>query len=270
MASVSNPHNDSALQVHSLSVFYGDKPALWEIDFELQQGRKIGILGPNGSGKSTLMKTIMGLIKPASGYVKILGEPLDNVRSRIAYVPQKESVDWDFPITVKEVVQMGRYKPNKLFGRLSKLDKELALKALEQLKISDLADRHIAQLSGGQQQRVFLARAICQEADIYFMDEPFTGVDAATEETIISIINELAERGKTIIMVHHDLNSARDYFDDIVMLNTRLICCGETSNVYNQDNIKNAFGSQLTILSEIGNKINELNYPVREAGEKDS
>src|SRR5690606_28709649 len=174
--------NNIAVEAHNLSVFYDKKPALWEVDFELPVGRKIGILGPNGSGKSTLLKTLMGLIEPASGYTEIFGQQVSKVRNRISYVPQRESVDWDFPITVREVVRMGRYKPGRLLGRLSKLDKEIADKALEELKISDLADRHISQLSGGQQQRVFLARSLAQRADIYFMDEPFTGVDAATEK----------------------------------------------------------------------------------------
>lgn len=264
----SNLHKHPALDVHNLTVFYGNKPALWEVDFSLPQGAHVGILGPNGSGKSTLLKSIMGLVKPASGKISIFGENLSAVRQKISYVPQKESVDWDFPVTVKDVVRMGRYKPGKIFGRLSKLDKDLADNAMAKLNISDLANRHISELSGGQQQRVFIARSIAQDADLYFMDEPFTGVDAATEEIIIALVKELCADKKTVIMVHHDLNSAPNYFDHIVMLNTRLIANGKTEEVFNQENIKSAFGAQLNILTEVSNKVVKTNYPVREMGQE--
>ena len=264
----SNSKSDIAVEAHNLSVFYDQKPALWEVDFQLPVGKKIGILGPNGSGKSTLLKTLMGLMEPASGYTEILGQPISKVRTKISYVPQRESVDWDFPITVKEVVRMGRYKPGRLFGRLSKMDKEVADKALESLKISDLANRHIAQLSGGQQQRVFLARSLAQRAEIYFMDEPFTGVDAATEKTIIEIVNDLTADGKTVIMVHHDLATAPSYFDHLVLLNTRLIAEGAITETFTKENISAAFGAQLDILSEVSHEVGKTNFPVREKGHK--
>jgi len=256
------------MEVHNLTVFYGNKPALWEVDFDIPQGAHVGIIGPNGSGKSTLLKTTMGLIKPASGQVRLFGNDVEQVRQKISYVPQKESVDWDFPVTVKDVVRMGRYRPGKLFGRLSKLDKQIADEAIDQLNIADLSNRHISELSGGQQQRVFIARSISQQADLYFMDEPFTGVDVATEEIIIDLIKKLCKANKTVIMVHHDLNTAPDYFDHIVMLNTRLIAAGKTEAVFNQDNISSAFGAQLNILSEVSNAVAQNNFPVRESGDQ--
>lgn len=265
----SNSQNNICLEVHNLSVFYGKQTALWELDFSLEAGQKIGIMGPNGSGKSTLIKTIMGLIEPASGYVKVFGETLNSVRSKISYVPQKESVDWDFPVTVQDVVEMGRYKPKRLFGRLSQLDKDLAKQAMEKLKIEDLANRHISELSGGQQQRVFLARAIAQDASLYFMDEPFTGVDAATEQVIMELCDELIADGKTVIMVHHDLNTAPQYFDHIVLLNTRLIAEGKIEETFTAKNIAATYGAQLDILAEFSSTIQNQNLPVREKGHKE-
>jgi manganese/zinc/iron transport system ATP- binding protein len=242
--------NHPALKVEYLSVNYDKTPILWEIGFEITAGKLVGIIGPNGAGKSTLLKALLGMLKPMSGKVEFFGEPLKKIKKRIAYVPQRTSVDWDFPITVLEVVLMGRYHKLKLFKWASKKDKEEALKALEMVGMASFASRQISQLSGGQQQRVFIARALAQEADIYFMDEPFAGVDMASEQTIIHLVNELKERGKTLFIVHHDLNTVEQYFDTIILLNTCLIAYGPTSKEFNAENIKRTYGKSSVLLEE--------------------
>ena len=254
----------TAIEAHNLTVTYNNKPALWDVDFSAPNGKIIGILGPNGSGKSTLLKTMMGLIKPAGGYTKIFDKDIDDVRSRVSYVPQRESVDWDFPTTVLDVVLMGRYKPSNIFKRLKKQDKEIAMNALKKVKMEDFVNRQISQLSGGQQQRVFLARALAQQGDIYFMDEPFVGVDAVTEASILELLHEMKEQGKTVVIVHHDLQTASDVFDWAVLLNTRLVACGPSEKVFTKENLTNAFGGKLNILDELGNIIKENEFPVRE------
>jgi manganese/zinc/iron transport system ATP- binding protein len=201
------------LEVHDLTVAYDNKPVLWNADFSIPKGKMIGIVGPNGAGKSTLLKAIMELIPTASGFVKIFNDELKKVRHKVAYIPQKESVDWDFPATVLDVVEMGRYGKRSLFKRLTKEDKRITVSSLEQVKMLDFSNRHISELSGGQQQRVFIARALAQEADVYFMDEPFAGVDVASEKAIVDILLDLQKLGKTIFVVHHPLQAARAYFD---------------------------------------------------------
>ncbi|MEL6413268.1 MAG: ABC transporter ATP-binding protein, partial [Bacteroidota bacterium] len=210
------------VEVHDLTVAYQGKPVLWDVDLQLPPGNVIGIIGPNGAGKSTLLKAIMGLVPPESGTVKLFGQPLPAVRSQVSYVPQKESVDWDFPASVLDVVLMGRYGRLGLFRRPGKADYAKAWECLRQVGLEEVAQRQIAQLSGGQQQRVFLARALAQEAALYLMDEPFAGVDAATEKIIIALLKQMAQKGKTILVVHHDLHSALDYFDWSLLLNTRV------------------------------------------------
>jgi manganese/zinc/iron transport system ATP- binding protein len=221
-------------EVHDLTVSYYKKPVLWDIDLCFPYGNIIGIIGPNGAGKSTLLKTMMGLVKPDSGYVKIFGKEIDEVRKQVSYVPQKDSVDWDFPASVLDVVVMGRYAQLGLFQRPRKIDKEKALACLGKVGMEILAKRPIAQLSGGQRQRVFLARALAQEAQLYLMDEPFVGVDTATEKMIVNLLQSMAKEGKTIIVVHHDLHSASSYFDWSILLNMRLVAAGPTQDLWRQ------------------------------------
>lgn len=255
---------DPILEVHDLTVSYSRKPVLWDIDFSLPKGCIAGIIGPNGAGKSTLIKSIMGVIPSSSGYIKIFGQTLDTVRARVSYVPQRESVDWDFPASVLDVVLMGRYGKLGLFKNANKQDKKIALECLEKVGLQDYTKRQISQLSGGQQQRVFLARALAQEADLYLMDEPFAGVDAATEKAIIEILREMASNNKTIIVVHHDLQSVVNYFDWVILINMRLVASGPTREVFNNKLIQEAYGGKLTLLTEIGNILEKREIPPRE------
>ena len=253
----------TAIEVHDLTVTYNKKPALWNIDFEMPKGNICGIIGPNGAGKSTLLKAIMGLLPLGSGYVKLFDKNLNKVRHLISYVPQRGSVDWDFPASVMDVVLMGRYNKGNIFKRISRQDKELAKQALEKVQMLPFANRQIAQLSGGQQQRVFLARALAQEADLYLMDEPFAGVDAATEESILKILQEIKSSGRTIVVVHHDLQTVKNYFDWVVLLNTNLITAGSIENAFTQENLQKAYGGKLNILSSVGELIEREDLPLR-------
>jgi manganese/zinc/iron transport system ATP- binding protein len=257
---VENP----VVELHDITVSYNRKPVLWDIDLTLPMGSIIGIIGPNGAGKSTLIKAMMGLVEISSGYVKIFDQQLDQVRSRVSYVPQKESVDWDFPASVTDVVLMGRYGKLGLFTRPRKADKEVAMECLRQVDMQDYANRQISQLSGGQQQRVFLARALAQEADLYFMDEPFAGVDAATEKAIIQLMKTMSKQGKTVVVVHHDLQSAREYFDWAVLLNLRLITSGPAGQVLTPDLLQETYGGKLTLLAEVGDLLTKKEFPSRE------
>lgn len=252
------------LEVHDLTVSYSRKPVLWGIDFTLPTGSIAGIVGPNGAGKSTLLKTIMGLIPPSSGFIKLFDRPLDENRQRVSYVPQRESVDWDFPVSVLDVVLMGRYGKVGILRNTGERDKSIALECLDKVGMSAFAKRQISQLSGGQQQRVFLARALAQEADIYFMDEPFAGVDAATEQAIIGILREMAAANKTIVVVHHDLQSARTYFDWIILLNMHLIAAGPTGQVFTEEMVQQAYGGRLNLLSQVGDVMEKRAFPSRE------
>lgn len=258
-----------ALEVHNLTASYKNRPVLWDVDFSLPQGTITGIIGPNGAVKTTLLKAIMGLIPTNSGYVKMFGSPLKKVRDRISYVPQRETVDWDFPASVFDVVLMGRYHRGKLWGPIGLQNKEIAWRALEQAGIKELADRQIGQLSGGQRQRVFIARALARQADLFIMDEPFAGVDAASETAILALLKELKEAGKTIVIVHHDLHTAGTFFDWIVLLNTRLISAGPKEKTFTAKNLGEAYGSQLTIFSEVTRMIMEEAHPVREKSLED-
>jgi manganese/zinc/iron transport system ATP- binding protein len=252
------------LELHNLTVSYNNKPAIWNIDFSVPEGRLVGIIGPNGSGKTTMLKAIMGLIEPASGYVKLFDKSLDEVRQRISYVPQRGTVDWDFPATVFDVVLMGRYKPKNLFRRTKRQDKEIALECLRKVQLEKFRNRQISQLSGGQQQRVFIARALVQEADLYIMDEPFAGVDAATENAIITLLKEMKQQNKTVIVVHHDLQTATNYFDWLILMNTRLIAAGALQDVFTQEKLDQTYGVKLNILAQVGDLMREQSYPVRE------
>ncbi|CAN5897438.1 manganese ABC transporter ATP-binding protein MntB [soil metagenome] len=257
---VENP----VVEVHDLTVSYDRKPVLWDIDLTLPAGALVGIIGPNGAGKSTLIKAIMGLVPLSSGFVRIFNQTLQKVRKRVSYVPQRESVDWDFPASVYDVVLMGRYGSLGLFKRPSAADKEAAREALDQVGMASYANRQISQLSGGQQQRVFLARALAQNADLYLMDEPFAGVDAATESAIIELLRHMREQGKTVVVVHHDLQSAADYFDWILLLNLRLVGSGPSDQLLTQSLLEETYGGKLTVLSKVGDLLQKRQFPTRE------
>lgn len=241
---------NSPVSVRGLSVAYHRKPVLRDIQFDAPEGNLIGIVGPNGAGKSTLIKAIMGLLPLTGGEVRIYGKTYKEQRSIIGYVPQRESVDWDFPTNALDVVLMGRYGRLGWFKRPSSKDREFAYHCLEKVGMSDFANRQISQLSGGQQQRVFLARSLAQDAKIYFMDEPFVGVDAATEKAIIQILNELKAQQKTVLVVHHDLQTVQEYFDWLIMLNLRQIATGPTQEVFTAENLQKAYGGRLTVIPE--------------------
>ena len=212
----------SIISVSGLSVSYERKRVLTNIFLEMEAGKTYGVVGPNGAGKSTLFKAILGLVETNTGTVRINGKGIETQRKEVVYLPQKNDVDWTFPATVFDIVLMGRYPHKKIYQRLSKTDKLMAVDALEEVGMTEFRDRQIGELSGGQQQRVFLARALCQEADIFFLDEPFVGVDVLTEEKIIQILKRLAGEGKTLLVVHHDLSTVEDYFDKVVLMNQRL------------------------------------------------
>ena len=242
------------ITVEGLSVSYDKKRVLTNVYLNVQEGKVIGVLGPNGAGKSTLFKAILGLIEPNSGTIKIFGKDIKDSRSRIAYVPQKDEVDWTFPATVKDVVMMGRFPSKTIWQRMTALDHQKAKEAMEEIGILDLADRQIGALSGGQQQRVFLARVLCQEADILFLDEPFVGVDITTEEHIIRVLRKLADEGKTLLVVHHDLATVTNYFDQVILINQRIVAYGDMETTFVKENIAKTYGAQHTILLEAGLK----------------
>ena len=244
----------TAISIKGLSHSYGNKRILTNINLNIPKGTLCGVIGPNGAGKSTLFKCILKLIDYDFGDIDVLNKEIEEVRKQVAYVPQKDEVDWDFPATVMDIVLMGRYPFKSLFSRLNQEDKDAAQKALIDLGIEKFANRQIGQLSGGQQQRVFIARALVQDADIYFLDEPFVGVDIATEEKIISILQRLANEGKTILVVHHDLSTVKQYFDRVILLNQRLVAAGLTDREFVDRNISMAYGGQLNILHSIGVK----------------
>jgi manganese/zinc/iron transport system ATP- binding protein len=238
------------MEAEDLNVNYGKTPVLWDVSFRIPKGVLVGIIGPNGAGKSTLLKAALGLVKPLSGKVDLLGESISKVRRKIAYVPQRESVDWDFPITALEVVLMGRYGRLGLFGRIRKADREAAAAALDLVGMGAYADRQIGQLSGGQQQRLFIARSLVQNAELFLLDEPFAGVDLATERSIVDLLRKQRDEGKTVFSVHHDLPTVEEYFDWVVLLNTRLVACGPAKEVFTRENLASAFGKNQTLFDE--------------------
>lgn len=254
---MSETNEAPALEVHDLTVAYDRKPVLWDIDFSIPAGSLVAIIGPNGAGKSTLLKAILGLLPMASGWAKVHGELVSHQRKIIGYVPQRGSVDWDFPTNALDVVTMGTYGRLGWIKRPGKAEHDLAMHCLEQLGMQEYSHRQISQLSGGQQQRVFLARALAQQAQIYFMDEPFVGVDAATESAIIELLRELKAQGKTVLVVHHDLETVADYFDRVVLLNMRLIADGPTATTFTQENLQKTYGGKLTVLSAITDAVAE-------------
>jgi len=229
------------IAIKDLTVAYHEKPVIWDLDFFVPPKTLLGIIGPNGSGKTTLLKSILGIIKPTTGSIKIFGQPYDRTIHNIAYVPQKSSVDWSFPTNVFDVVLMGRYGHFSFFSRPSKQDREIAQHALEMVNMQDFSMRQISQLSGGQQQRVFLARALAQQADIFILDEPFAGIDIVTEQIILTLLQKLRDEGKTIIVVHHDITTVKKYFDWTFLMNIKHVALGPTQQVLTSENIAQTF-----------------------------
>ena len=238
----------SPMAIRGLTVSYGEKPAIFSVDMTVEPGAMTAIIGPNGAGKSTLLKAALGVVKPLSGTVTCWGAPLARMRARIAYMPQRASVDWDFPTRVIDVVIMGMQRELGLLGRVRTKHLERAMSCLSRVGMEGFADRQIGQLSGGQQQRVFLARALAQEADLYLLDEPFAGVDAATEKAIIAVLKDLKAKGKTVVAVHHDLSTVRDYFDRVFLINTHKVAEGPVATTFTDKTLQAAYGGRLATL----------------------
>lgn len=240
-----------AIEVKNLTVSYGPVPALLDINLEIPAGKLVGVIGPNGSGKSTLIKTILGFVTPDFGTVKIFGEAAEKSRGRVAYVPQRGAVDWNFPVTVREVALMGRYGKVPFWRDLSAEDFQIADQALEMVRMADFRDRQIGQLSGGQQQRVFMARAMAQGGEILLLDEPFAGVDAATERAILDVLEQTREAGRTLVVVHHDLATAAEYFDSLVLLKQRCFAHGPPESVLHPELLSEVYEGSLRIFSQL-------------------
>ena len=245
----------SPLSIHDMTVAYHRKPVLWDIDYDAPASQLVAIVGPNGAGKSTLIKAALELVPRVSGLVLMFGEPYDEIRSRVAYVPQRGSVDWDFPINALQVVTMGLYRQIGWFRPVTKKYKQQAFEALDRVGMADYAKRQISQLSGGQQQRVFLARALVQNADLYLMDEPFAGVDAATERAIVDLLRDLRSAGKTALVVHHDLQTVTEYFDHVLLLNMRIVASGPVADVFTEANLRSTYGGKLALLDQVGHRM---------------
>ncbi|MGD8837402.1 MAG: metal ABC transporter ATP-binding protein [Desulfobacteraceae bacterium] len=246
----STQRQQTPLWVNDLTVAYHRKPVLWDVDLSLPEGKLIAVVGPNGAGKSTLIKAILGLVPRASGAISIYGKPYEAQRRLVGYVPQRESVDWDFPVNAMDVVAMGIYRQIGWLKPVTRRHHQIALEELEKVGMAAYAKRQISQLSGGQQQRVFLARALAQDAKLYFMDEPFAGVDVATEKAIIALLKELKSAGKTCVVVHHDLQTVPSYFDHVVLLNMRIVDAGPIDEVFTEENLKKTYGGKLTLLTQ--------------------
>jgi manganese/zinc/iron transport system ATP- binding protein len=236
----------AAIEVHDLTVAYRDNPVLWDVDLTVPPGVLMAVVGPNGAGKTTLIKSILGLLTPVSGQVLVNGQPYSPKTRAVAYVPQRGTVDWDFPTTVLDVVTMGTYGKLGWFRRPGMAERQAAKEALGRVGMGEFASRQISQLSGGQQQRVFLARALVQDAPVYLMDEPFQGVDAVTEKAIVEILRELRTRGRTVLVVHHDLQSVPDYFDWVTLLNVRVIASGPVAEVFTPENLRRTYGASVS------------------------
>lgn len=247
----------AGLEFHDVTVAYGRRPVLWNVDLTVPGACLFGIIGPNGAGKSTLLKAALGLVPLAGGEVRILGAPLEQVRGRVGYVPQRESVDWDFPVTVTDVVLMGTYARLGWLRRPGPRERSLAAECLDRVGLADVADRQIGRLSGGQQQRVFLARALAQEADVYFLDEPMAGVDARSQERIFRVLAELRAEGRLVVIVHHDLRSAGDWFDAVALIDMRLVATGPVAEVLTPENLRRTYAGRLDLLDEIGRAVAE-------------
>lgn len=243
---------ESAISIIDLHVSYNGNEAMKGVNLSVDSGNLVGVIGPNGAGKSTFLKALLQLIPTDKGEIKVLGKSIKEVRKEIAYVPQRNDIDWDFPITVLEVVLLGTYPHLKLFNRPSKKDTEWALHCLERVGMLEFSKRQIGELSGGQQQRVFLARALAQKAELFFLDEPFVGVDISSEETIVKILKELCHDGKTVIVVHHDLSKANDYFNQLILLNKELIAFGTVDEIFKPEIIRKAYQGKFAFMNEMG------------------
>jgi manganese/zinc/iron transport system ATP- binding protein len=241
-----------ALHIHDVTVAYHDRPVLWNVDVELRGPKLVGVIGPNGAGKSTLLKAALGLVPAATGWVEVFGKPMGQQRKLVGYVPQRESVDWDFPISAREVVTMGTYGSLGWFRRPGSAQRRIADESLAAVGMAEYGDRQIGQLSGGQQQRIFLARALAQRAEVYFMDEPLASVDAATAQAVFEVLRRLRDEGKTVVVVHHDLRTVAEYFDEVLLLNTRLVAAGPTEEVFTAENLRRTYGSRLNVLESTG------------------
>ena len=251
MMASTQPVDSRPLVVDDLTVAYQRKPVVWDVSFEVPSGALIAVVGPNGAGKSTLFRAILGMTPCASGRVLVFGDDYRRQRARVAYVPQRESVDWDFPITALEVVTMGLYGQIGWCRPVRARHREKAYEALKRVGLADFAHRQISQLSGGQQQRTFLARALVQDADLYLMDEPFAAVDAATERAIIDLLRDMRSAGRTAVVIHHDLQTVPDYFDHVVLLNMRVVATGPVETVFTSENLQKTYGGRLTLLDEV-------------------
>ncbi|MAJ28465.1 manganese ABC transporter ATP-binding protein [bacterium TMED181] len=249
---------NTAIEIHDLTMAYREKPVLWDIDVEIPKGSLCAVVGPNGAGKSTLLGCILGTHKPANGWIKIFDVPSDQSDELIGFVPQRESVDWDFPVQVLDVVMMGTYRRLGWFRWPGKAQRDWAMECLSAVGMADLYSRQIGELSGGQQQRVFIARALAQDAKIILMDEPFAGVDAATEETIRNVLSDLKKDERTVMIVHHDLQTIEDYFDHVLLLNLRLVASGPTETTFNRENLLRTYGGQLTLLDEAAEAVRRI------------
>lgn len=245
----SPPEATQAIEVEHLTVSYGPTPALLDVSFSIPPGQLVGVIGPNGSGKSTLIKAILGILRPDFGQVRLFGEPAERAKGRVAYVPQRGAVDWDFPVTVREVALMGRYGHCAWWRDLSATDHRLADEALEMVRMTAFRDRQIGQLSGGQQQRVFMARAMAQGAEILLLDEPFAGVDAATERAILDVLERTKAAGRTLMVVHHDLATAAEYFDTLILLKQRLFAHGPPAAVLHPELLAEVYEGKLRIFA---------------------
>jgi manganese/zinc/iron transport system ATP- binding protein len=260
MTTVAPPTTDehppeSPLSIHDMTVAYQRRPVLWDIDYAAPPGNLIAIVGPNGAGKSTLIKAVLNLVPKVAGSVSFFGSPYSKQRGRVGYVPQRSSVDWDFPVNALDVVTMGLYRRIGWFWPVRKRHRLKAMESLVRVGMQDYATRQISQLSGGQQQRVFLARALAQEADFYLMDEPFAGVDAATERAIVDVLHDLKNAGRTAMVVHHDLQTVSEYFDEVVLLNMRLIASGSVADVFTDENLRATYGGKLALLDQVGHRM---------------
>ena len=241
---------DSPLSIHAMTVAYDRRPVLWDVDLDIPPGSLVGIVGPNGAGKSTLVKAAIDLVPTLSGRVRIFGKPFQRRRRMVGYVPQRESVDWEFPVTALDVACMGLYDRIGWCRPVNRAARERGMEALDRVGLADVAHRQISRLSGGQQQRTFLARALVQDAHLYLMDEPFAAVDAATEESIVELLRGLRATGRTAVVVHHDLQTVRRYFDQVLLLNTRVIAFGPTEEVFTPEHLQATYGGKLTLLEE--------------------
>lgn len=245
----------SPLSIHDMTVAYHRRPVLWDVDYVAPAGKLVAIVGPNGAGKSTLIKAALELIPMVSGDVRVFGQPYREQRSRVAYVPQRTSVDWDFPVSALDVVATGLYRRIGWMRPVTRRWREQARTALARVGMADYAARQISQLSGGQQQRVFLARALVQEADLYLMDEPFAGVDAATEQAIVELLRQLRAAGQTALVVHHDLPTVTEYFDEVLLLNMRVVAAGPVGSVFTNENLRSTYGGKLSLLEQVGTRM---------------